>query len=195
MSPKEDVHDKIIDNAEQCLRQFGPEKTRVVDVAKACGFSHAYVYQFFSSRADLLEAVTERWLVRIENSLDEVVQSDKPAEQKMYDLFQELHRLKKSKLADDPYLYETFEDVAKTSADTVDRHINIIQSQVTSILNQGADEGTLHFDNAEKVMQLFWNATLSFHHPILVSEHMDQDRTAILDQIIRQLLQSYKSTE
>ncbi|MGV2788298.1 TetR family transcriptional regulator, partial [Clostridium perfringens] len=59
----------ILDAAEQTLRRYGPDKTSVVDVAKALQVSHGSLYRHFPSKAALREAVTERWLQRIADPL------------------------------------------------------------------------------------------------------------------------------
>jgi len=56
--------EQIMDTAEQVLRRFGPDKTSVLDVARALQVSHGTLYRHFSSKAALREAVTERWLTR-----------------------------------------------------------------------------------------------------------------------------------
>ena len=62
----------ILDAAEQTLRRYGPDKTSVVDVAKALQVSHGSLYRHFPSKAALREAVTERWAARIADPLQKI---------------------------------------------------------------------------------------------------------------------------
>src|SRR5581483_8730049 len=71
--------DRILDAAEEVLARFGPQKTTVVDVARALGVSHGSVYRFFPSKAGLRDAVTERWLARVSDPLAEIAGGGGPA--------------------------------------------------------------------------------------------------------------------
>jgi AcrR family transcriptional regulator len=43
--------EKILEAAERVFRRFGPDKTSVVDMAKALGVSHGTLYRHFPSKA------------------------------------------------------------------------------------------------------------------------------------------------
>ena len=69
----------ILDAAEQTLRRYGPDKTSVVDVAKALQVSHGSLYRHFPSKAALREAVTERWSRRIADPLQKIADGTEAA--------------------------------------------------------------------------------------------------------------------
>ena len=54
------VQERLLDAAEECLQQFGPQKTSMEDVARAAGMSRATVYRYFENRDALLLAVASR---------------------------------------------------------------------------------------------------------------------------------------
>ena len=54
------VRERLLDAAEECLRQFGPQKTSMEDVARAAGMSRATVYRYFENRDALLRGVASR---------------------------------------------------------------------------------------------------------------------------------------
>ena len=57
--------DRILDAAEEVLRRYGPQKTTVVDVARALDVSHGTIYRHYPSKQALRDAVTRRWLHRV----------------------------------------------------------------------------------------------------------------------------------
>ncbi|MFJ9025953.1 TetR/AcrR family transcriptional regulator [Streptomyces sp. NPDC102259] len=61
--------EQIIDAAEQALRRFGPRKATVMDTARILRVSHGSIYRHFPDRDALREAVIERWLVRLRDTL------------------------------------------------------------------------------------------------------------------------------
>ena len=54
------VRGRLLDAAEGCLEQFGPQKTSMEDVARAAGMSRATVYRYFENRDALLLGVASR---------------------------------------------------------------------------------------------------------------------------------------
>jgi AcrR family transcriptional regulator len=54
------VRERLLDAAEGCLEQFGPQKTSMEDVARAGGMSRATVYRYFENRDALLLGVASR---------------------------------------------------------------------------------------------------------------------------------------
>jgi AcrR family transcriptional regulator len=54
------VRERLLDSAEGCLEQFGPQKTSMEDVARAAGMSRATVYRYFENRDALLLGVASR---------------------------------------------------------------------------------------------------------------------------------------
>jgi AcrR family transcriptional regulator len=54
------VRERLLDAAEGCLTQFGPQKTSMEDVARAAGMSRATVYRYFENRDALLLGVASR---------------------------------------------------------------------------------------------------------------------------------------
>jgi len=54
------VRERLLDAAEGCLEQFGPQKTSMEDVARAASMSRATVYRYFENRDALLLGVASR---------------------------------------------------------------------------------------------------------------------------------------
>ena len=54
------VRERLLEAAEGCLEQFGPQKTSMEDVARAAGMSRATVYRYFENRDALLLGVASR---------------------------------------------------------------------------------------------------------------------------------------
>lgn len=51
------IRDQIVDAADHHFREFGYEKTTVSELARAIGFSKAYIYKFFDSKQAIGEAI------------------------------------------------------------------------------------------------------------------------------------------
>ena len=67
------VRDQIVVAAEAHFSHYGYEKTTVSDLAKAIGFSKAYIYKFFDSKQAIGEAICARTLSTIVAAVEEAV--------------------------------------------------------------------------------------------------------------------------
>lgn len=54
------VRERLLDAAERCLEQFGPQRTSMEDVARAARMSRPTVYRYFENRDALLLGVAPR---------------------------------------------------------------------------------------------------------------------------------------
>src|SRR6201993_4892060 len=76
-----EVRDQIVAAATEHFSRYGYEKTAVSDLAKAVGFSKAYIYKFFESKQAIGEMICANCLQDIETAVREAVaQADQPAE-------------------------------------------------------------------------------------------------------------------
>ena len=67
------VREQIVEAAGEHFRHYGYEKTTVSDLAKAIGFSKAYIYKFFDSKQAIGEAICARTLRGIVATVEEAV--------------------------------------------------------------------------------------------------------------------------
>src|SRR6266705_6222946 len=68
-----DVRDQIVEAADKHFSRYGYEKTTVSDLAKAIGFSKAYIYKFFDSKQEIGEAICAKTLSGIVATVEEAV--------------------------------------------------------------------------------------------------------------------------
>src|SRR2546427_6015902 len=59
------VRDQILEAAGEHFSRYGYDKTTVSDLAKAIGFSKAYIYKFFDSKQAIGEAICSKTLSAI----------------------------------------------------------------------------------------------------------------------------------
>jgi AcrR family transcriptional regulator len=162
--------EQILDTAEQVLRRFGLEKTSVVDVARALGVSHGTLYRHFPSKSALREAVGERWLHRVSTPLAEIVKEECNPVEKLRKWFDTLIGIKRSKALEDPELFAMYNALAEESVEGIKAHINELLQQITIIVEEGIQDGSLKSGNAREIATGIFYATARFHHPALAKE-------------------------
>jgi AcrR family transcriptional regulator len=165
--------EKILETGEQVLRRFGPAKATVVDVARALGVSHGSVYRHFASKAELRDAVVERWLKRTSDPLGKIAESKGPAPVRLRRWFEALIASKRQKVKDDPEMFATSRELFAESGDVVARHMAIIVGQIETILRAGVEEGSFAIDDTHATAQALVNALARFHDPAHAREWSD----------------------
>lgn len=84
------VRDQILDAAMAHFSRYGYEKTTVTDLAKAIGFSKAYIYKFFDSKQAIGEAICASRLEKIMVAVSEAIADAPSASEKLRRLFRAL---------------------------------------------------------------------------------------------------------
>src|SRR5947208_16965957 len=85
-----DVRDQIVEAAEQHFSRYGYEKTTVSDLAKAIGFSKAYIYKFFDSKQAIGEAICAKTLSAMVAAVEEAVAGASTPTEKFRRMFKTL---------------------------------------------------------------------------------------------------------
>lgn len=175
MNPTILQRSQILDAAEQALRRHGPTKTTVLDVSRALGVSHGSVYRHFSSKAELKEAVTERWLTRIIEPLGEVLVEDGPAITRLRRWFDALTASKRRLATEDPELFSTYVGLMNDSPDMVKRHVDALLVQLTVLVAEGIEHGEVDATNPADTARAVFQAMSRFHNPVNVAFWSDPD--------------------
>ena len=157
--------ERVLEAAEDVLRRYGPDKATVVDVARALGVSHGSVYRHFASKAELRDAVAERWLRRVSQPLAEVAAGDEPAPQRLRRGLELLLSTKRSKVQDDPELFATYMQLAAGARDVVAAHVEELAGQLGRIVADGVERGELQTDDPSAAGRAVLDATARFHNP------------------------------
>ena len=114
--------DRILDAAEEVLRRYGPQKTTVVDVARALDVSHGTIYRHYPSKQALRDAVTRRWLHRVVVPLQAIAEERGPAPARLRRWFDALIAHKRRKLLNEPELFATYHALAEDAREVIGEH-------------------------------------------------------------------------
>jgi len=165
--------DRILDATEEVLRRFGPAKATVVDVARALGVSHGSVYRHFASKAELRDAVTERWLARVSAPLAAIAGETGPAPQRLRRWLTRLIEIKRRKVLDDPEMFATYHTLVEDARARVMGHVATLTAQVTAIIADGVARGEFAVDDPAAAARAVFDATGRFHNPAHAAEWAD----------------------
>lgn len=188
----EELKEKALQIAEDKLRYYGFEKFRLTDIAKELHVSHAALYNHFPDKAALLDAISERWLNRMDSVLDAITQQQASPSQVIIKWFLTYHELKKEKVLTDPELFKSFNMAAELQKPFILLHLQNLNNQLLLLVQKAIDVGQIRSQSPNPVVKLLFEATVSFHHPRMVLDHKDEQREDILKELVSVLLEGLK---
>ncbi|TGL39166.1 TetR/AcrR family transcriptional regulator [Leptospira perdikensis] len=183
-----EIQDKAVEIAINQMRAKGFEKVRLVDVAKEMGISHAALYSHFQDKTALLDAVSERWLVKLDEKQDLLIKEKRDPIQKILTWFQNLHRMKLEKVKLDPELYKAFDMAAEESKPFIQTHLSNMHSQMSSLVTEAINQKKIKKRDVNQITEILISAGTAFTHPKLVAQHSDENREPLLVDTIEAVL-------
>ncbi len=184
----EEIKQKATLLAEERIRKFGFEKTRLVDVAKDLGITHAALYQHFPDKSSLLESVTNKWLQITDKELAKVLTIKRSARDLILLWFLKLHKLKKRKVSLDPELYKAFDSAVEENRECIKSHLQNTGKQLSELVERAMKEGSICKDSIPKVVETLFLSTMAFHYPKLVALNLHLKQEKKLKEILTVVL-------
>ncbi|WP_459568802.1 TetR/AcrR family transcriptional regulator [Cupriavidus sp. 8B] len=136
-----EVRDQIVAAATEHFSRYGYEKTAVSDLAKAIGFSKAYIYKFFESKQAIGEMICANCLRQIEAEVTAAVaETDLPPE-KLRRMFKTLTEASLRLFFQDRKLYEIAASAATEHWQAVLTYEVRIQKLLRDVLQEGRQTG------------------------------------------------------
>ena len=142
-----DTASRILDVAERLVQLRGFNGFSYADVAEELGISKASLHYHFAGKAELGEALIERYASRFTGSLEQIDTRpiDAPAKLAAYaKLYGDVLRRKRMCLCG--MLAAEYQTLPKPMRSAVIRFFDEQEAWLTRVLEQGRDEGTLRFE-------------------------------------------------
>jgi AcrR family transcriptional regulator len=136
-----DVRDQIVHAATEYFSRYGYEKTTVSDLAKAIGFSKAYIYKFFNSKQAIGEVICSNRLTAMTTEVDAVVADAPSASERLRRVFKALVDASSFLFFDDRKLYEIAKTACAESWPSARAYQEHIRGLILKILREGREAG------------------------------------------------------
>ncbi len=183
------TRDRIVATAEEVLRRFGPEKATVVDVARALGVSHAAVYRYVKTKAELRELVVQCWVDEMMPPLRALVARKGPAPKRLRQFFDTLISIKRRRAAADPELFTAYRSFSAEAQCVAAAHVEELVELGAAIIRSGVEEGTFREVDPVAASQAILFATSRFHHPAHAMEWANPKLDLVYDDVWRILME------
>lgn len=134
-----EVRDQIVAAATDHFRLYGYEKTTVSDLAKAIGYSKAYIYKFFESKQAIGELICANCLHQIEMDVRAAIDEAEHPPEKLRRMFKVAVEASLRLFFDDRKLYDIAASAAIERWTAVHIFEERIQSMLLDVLRQGRE--------------------------------------------------------
>ena len=135
------VREQIVEAAGEHFSQYGYEKTTVSDLAKAIGFSKAYIYKFFDSKQAIGEAICSKTLTSIVEAVEVAVAGAPTSTEKFRQLFKTLVSTGVGLFFNDRKLYDIAAHSAGEGWPSARTYAQRIREILTEVVRQGREAG------------------------------------------------------
>lgn len=186
-----EVRDQIVVAATEHFSLYGYEKTTVSDLAKAIGFSKAYIYKFFESKQAIGEAICSNCLSQIEAEVRAAVDEAERPPEKLRRMFKALVESSLRLFFQDRKLYEIAASAATERWQAARDYEGRIQQLIQDILQEGRQSGDFErktpLDEAAMSIHLVMRPYLN---PLLLQhglDHTDEAPVLLSSLILRSL--------
>lgn len=136
-----EVRDQIVTAAIEHFRLYGYEKTTVSDLAKAIGFSKAYIYKFFESKQAIGEMICSNCLQQIQTEVTAAIDGVASPPEKLRRMLKTLVDACLALFFQDRKLYEIAASAASGRWPATLAYENFIEQTLREILQLGRQSG------------------------------------------------------
>lgn len=169
-----EVRNQIITAATEHFSRYGYEKTTVSDLAKAIGYSKAYIYRFFESKQAIGEMICANCMGQIETEVREAVaETDLPSE-KLRRMFKTATEATLKLAFQDRKLYEIAASAVTENWQAVIAYEERIQKLLRDVLHAGRQTGDFErktpLDETAKAIYLVMRP---YFNPLLLQHSFD----------------------
>ncbi|HEX7930141.1 MAG TPA: TetR/AcrR family transcriptional regulator [Sphingomicrobium sp.] len=168
------IRDQIVEAADEHFRHYGYAKTTVADLAKAIGFSKAYIYRFFESKQAIGEAICTNCLEGVRSEIQETIDSGNSATEKFRLFVKSITTTSVNLFFSDRKLYEiaAFSVMEKwTSSQT---HIDTLNAMLRDIILEGRKSGEFERKTPlDETCRAIFYAMFPFVDPLTLERNLD----------------------
>ena len=174
-----EVREQIVAAAGEHFSHYGYEKTTVSDLAKAIGFSKAYIYKFFDSKHAIGEAICAKTLGAIVAAVEEAVAAAPSPTEKLRRMFHSLAATAAGLFFNDRKLYDIAAYSAGEQWPSARAYAERVRQILMDIVREGRDTGEFERKTPlDETVQAIYLVMQPYVNPLLLQHCLDDVKLA-----------------
>jgi len=181
------VREQIVEAAGEHFSQYGYEKTTVSDLAKAIGFSKAYIYKFFDSKQAIGEAICSKTLTSIVVAVEDAVAGAPTPTEKFRRMFKTLVSTGVGLFFNDRKLYDIAAHSAGEGWPSARTYAGRVKEILTDVVRQGREAGEFERKTPlDETVHAVFLVMQPYVNPLLLQYNLDhvEDAPAQLSNLV-----------
>ena len=168
------VRDQIVEAAEAHFSHYGYDKTTVSELAKAIGFSKAYIYKFFDSKQGIGEAICSKTLNDIVVAVEEAMADASSPTDKFRRMFKSLVSNSVSLFFNDRKLYDIAAHSAGEGWPSARAYAARLRQILTEVVREGRECGEFERKTPlDETVHAIYLVMLPYANPLLLQHNLD----------------------
>lgn len=173
------VRDQIVDAAMQHFAHYGYEKTTVSDLARAIGFSKAYIYKFFESKQAIGEVICSNRLAMIMQRAEAAIADAPGASEQLRRLFRTLSATGTELFFHERKLYDIAAVASRDHWPSAMAHEKRLLNLIQQILRHGRETGEFERKTpADEAAEAIYRVIKPYANPVLLQYNLDEAEEA-----------------
>ncbi|GFM65274.1 TetR/AcrR family transcriptional regulator [Pseudomonas lijiangensis] len=169
------VRDQIVEAATEHFGHYGYEKTTVSDLARAIGFSKAYIYKFFDSKQAIGEVICTNRLAAIMEIVDAAVVDAPTASEKLRRMLKALVEAGSSLFFHDRKLFDIAAVSARDQWPSARGHEVRLRQLIEQIVREGREAGEFERKTPlDEVSNAIYLVMWPYINPVLLQYSLDR---------------------
>lgn len=174
-----EVRNQIVAAATEHFSRYGYEKTTVSDLAKAIGFSKAYIYKFFESKQAIGEMICANCLSQIETEVRAAVAEAELPPEKLRRMFKVFTQASLRLFFQDRKLYEIAASAATEQWQAARAYEERVQQLLQEVLQEGRQSGDFERKTPlDETAMAIYLVLRPYLNPLLLQHSFDYTDTA-----------------
>jgi len=181
------VREQILEAAQEHFSHYGFDKTTVSDLAKAIGFSKAYVYKFFDSKEAIGEAICAKTLSAIVAAVEEAMAGASTPAEKFRRMFKTLAATGASLFFNDRKLHDIAAHSAGEGWPSARAYAERIRQILMEVVREGREMGEFERKTPlDETVHAIYLVVLPYANPLLLQHNLDliEDAPAQLSNLV-----------
>jgi AcrR family transcriptional regulator len=169
------IREQIVQAANAHFKHYGYSKTTVSDLAKAIGFSKAYIYKFFDSKQAIGQAICSSCLQAIPVAVSESIAKARNPADKLRRFFGAIIETSVNLFIHERKLHDIAEVSSTERWPSSLQYLATMDEMLRQILIEGRAAGEFERKTPlDEVVRSIMQAMQPFMHPVMLRENLDR---------------------